>query len=150
MGRSTGLFGESPLQTYPWIKRNLARQLRRWCSYLSQHLQVLPKGSTRETWRRHLGLCPRNSQKLEKKWPWAWYYWSDLDQNSYREIISTSLQHLPPPDSQLAFLDDLGDMLELACSERKEVIIMGDMNYDILSRNLATNQFIIPSWLTTS
>ena len=45
-----------------------------------------------------------------------------------------------PPDSQLAFLDDLGDMLELACSERKEVIIMGDMNYDILSPNLATNQ----------
>ena len=33
-------------------------------------------------------------------------------------------------------------MLELACGERKEVIIMGDMNYDILSPNLATNQLL--------
>ena len=60
MGRSTGLSGESPSSTYPWVKQNLAWQLGRWCSHLSQHVQVLLKGLTRETWRRHLGLCPRN------------------------------------------------------------------------------------------
>ena len=53
MGESTRFSEESPLPTYPWFKRNLAWQLSCWCSYLSQHLQFLPKGLTRETRRRY-------------------------------------------------------------------------------------------------
>ena len=105
-------------------------------------LELLSNGENKDLGRYifYLDLCPRNSQKLKKKWPWAWYYWIDLDCNSYRENIICNIYC--PPNSQPAFLHDLGDMLDLACGERKDIIIMRDIDYDILSPNSATNQLL--------
>ena len=47
-----------------------------------------------------------------------------------------------PPNSQGSYIDTLGDMLELASNERKEVIVMGDLNCNILSPNSMTSHLM--------
>ena len=64
--------------------------------------------------------------------------WVEIRVNRKKTILVCSIYQ--PPVSSCRFMDDFSNMLEIASTECKEILVMGDMNINLLSDSSASRR----------